>query len=347
MLRLASLFLILASTAFASAQSLPDYLRMRKQHAVTQPNEGALDAVIGSRVIEIRGVVKGSFRVGDRMSIMFERADGQPQIVEALAVPDWLLGNEVPARLLVRVTRAEAHSSLRVALIGAAMEGDLRKVEEEAARKAAALAAAKRAKPTTVAKASARTKGSAPLYGSITRSGTRLTSRGGATRRNMSLPASEVTPIYAAFVKKFNPRLPNSEALRIAQAVVGFSIRYEVDARLVMAILLVESNFDPNSVSRSGAMGLGQLMPGTAKWMGVGDPFDTTQNLYGSIKLLRTHLDKYRRQTGNEFDSIVLSLAAYNAGEGAVRRHGGVPPYRETQRYVRKVYGWYKALAGM
>jgi soluble lytic murein transglycosylase-like protein len=111
---------------------------------------------------------------------------------------------------------------------------------------------------------------------------------------------------------------------------------------------MVESGFNPNSVSRSGAMGLGQLMPGTARWMGVADPFDTTQNLYGSVKLLRQHLDKYRRQTGGEdFESLVLSLAAYNAGEGAVRRHGGVPPYRETQSYVRKVVGLYYKLAGM
>lgn len=355
MLRFATILFVVSGSVFASAQALPDYLRMRKQHAVTGPVDFAkLDSIVGTTVVEAQGTVKGSFRVGDRTSLIFERADGKSQIIESAVVPGWLVGNEVPARLLVRASRDEQYSPLRVVLIGAAMESDISKIEAEAARNAAArAAAAKEAKVKASAapvatKLTGRSSGS-PLSGSITRNGTRLTSRStnGKRARNWTLPASEVTPIYAAFIKKTNPRLPNAQALRIAQAVVGFSMHYKVDARLVMAILLVESGFNPNSVSRSGAMGLGQLMPGTAKWMGVADPFDTTQNLYGSVKLLRQHLDKYRRTTGNDLQSIVLSLAAYNAGEGAVRRHGGVPPYKETQRYVRKVVGLYYKLAGM
>jgi soluble lytic murein transglycosylase-like protein len=351
MLRFATILFVLSGSVLASAQALPDYLRMRKQHAVTGPVDYAkLDAIVGTAVVEAKGTVKGSFRVGERTSLIFERADGKSQIVESAVVPGWLVGNEVPARLLVRVSREEQFAPMRVVMIGAAMETDMRTVDEKAAASAAAAKEAK-AKPVA-AKLKAPTttrKTGAPLSGMITRGGTRLSSRGGnVSRGSVVMSTDKVVPIYAAFIKKTNRRLSNSQALRIAQAVVGFSMHYKVDARLVMAILLVESGFDPNSVSRSGAMGLGQLMPGTAKWMGVADPFDTTQNLYGSVKLLRQHLDKYRRKTGgDDLQSLVLSLAAYNAGEGAVRRHGGVPPYRETQRYVRKVVALYYKLAGM
>lgn len=349
MLRFATILFVLSGSVLASAQALPDYLRMRKQHAVTGPVDYAkLDAIVGSAVVEAKGTVKGSFRVGERTSLIFERADGKSQIVESAVVPDWLVGNEVPARLLVRVSRAEQFAPMRVALIGAAMESDIVAIDEEAARKAAANAAAvKEAKAKPVATKPKASPSRAPLSGMITRGGTRLSSRGGSIDRGANVqPRDKVVPIYAAFIKKTNPRLTNGQALRIADSVIEFSMRYRVDARLVMAILLVESGFNPNSVSRSGAMGLGQLMPGTAKWMGVADPFDTNQNLYGSVKLLRQHLDTYRRKTGDDFQSLVLSLAAYNAGEGAVRRHGGVPPYRETQRYVRKVVALYYKLAG-
>lgn len=93
----------------------------------------------------------------------------------------------------------------------------------------------------------------------------------------------------------------------------------------------VESGWDPNAMSPVGAMGLGQLMPGTAFELGVDDPFDPQQNLAGAAKYLAK---QYKR-----FGSYLLALAAYNAGPGAVSRHGGVPPYRETRRYVRKILG--------
>lgn len=93
-------------------------------------------------------------------------------------------------------------------------------------------------------------------------------------------------------------------------------------------------------------MGLGQLMPETARSLGVSNAYDVTQNLYGTIRYISGHIDNYRTKSGDDFDSIVLALAAYNAGPGAVRRHGGVPPYRETQNYVRKVMAIYNQLCG-
>lgn len=107
-----------------------------------------------------------------------------------------------------------------------------------------------------------------------------------------------------------------------------------VDPALLSALIQTESDFDPNCRSKAGAMGLAQLMPETAKTLGVGNPFDPQQSLNGGAKYLRQMLDK--------FGNIESALAAYNAGPGAVLKYGGIPPYTETQNYVRKIMGLYR-----
>jgi hypothetical protein len=106
--------------------------------------------------------------------------------------------------------------------------------------------------------------------------------------------------------------------------------RHGVDPSLLASVARAESGLDPRAVSRAGARGLMQLMPGTAASLGV-DPFDPSQAVDGAARLLKSHLEA--------FGSTELALAAYNAGPGAVRRYGGVPPYAETQAYVRRVLG--------
>lgn len=113
-----------------------------------------------------------------------------------------------------------------------------------------------------------------------------------------------------------------------------------------MAMVKVESDFDTHCVSTAGAMGLGQLMPSNVQELGISDPFNTEQNLAGSVKLLRQALEKYKSQTGKDFDALVLCMASYNAGMGAVAKYNGVPPYRETQNYVRKVIKLYYQFCG-
>lgn len=119
------------------------------------------------------------------------------------------------------------------------------------------------------------------------------------------------------------------------EAIRRHAERERVDPRLVKCVMLVESNYNPRAISRKGALGLMQLMPGTARRYGVRDSFDPHENIRGGTAYLSDLLGMF----GGD---LLRTLAAYNAGEGAVQRFRGVPPYPETQEYVRRamlVYG--------
>jgi soluble lytic murein transglycosylase-like protein len=155
---------------------------------------------------------------------------------------------------------------------------------------------------------------------------------------------------YAAAVQWFNPRLSGVDAQRLAQSIIYYSVNHGLDPRLIMAVIAVESNFNINAVSSKGALGLGQLMPGTATGLGV-DPYSPDQNLEGATRLLRGHLSRFGANNTNvqppTWDQIRLALACYNAGSGAVRKYQGVPPYRETQNYIKKVGRLYYQMCGL
>ena len=130
-------------------------------------------------------------------------------------------------------------------------------------------------------------------------------------------------PIQAVVESK--PLVPARPYAEIIDAV---SVRYAVDPALVYALIEVESAYRPAARSPKGAMGLMQLMPATVERYAVSDPFDPSANIEAGTRHLRSLLDRY---------DVSSALAAYNAGEGPVRRFGGVPPYPETRRYVAKI----------
>ena len=124
------------------------------------------------------------------------------------------------------------------------------------------------------------------------------------------------------------PVAPAKQLIR--QQIQATAAQYGVSADLVDAVAWQESRYNARAKSSAGAMGVMQLMPGTARQLGVSDPHDVGQNVAGGTAYLRQQLLRF----GN---NVPLALAAYNAGPGAVLKHGGIPPYRETQNYVRTI----------
>jgi hypothetical protein len=128
---------------------------------------------------------------------------------------------------------------------------------------------------------------------------------------------------------------PTVDPSDVRALAIATARRHGLDPELVLAVVAVESAFRPNAVSPKGATGLMQLMPGTARELGVKDPFDPADNLDGGTRYLNGLIRQYN-------GDLKRALAAYNAGAGAVKRHRGVPPYRETREYVQKVLERYK-----
>lgn len=151
---------------------------------------------------------------------------------------------------------------------------------------------------------------------------------------------TEIAPKVASLPMSQNAQAPQGQNLRELTRTIAVRYSGEPGVRkaglsaltfikVFEALIEAESGFDPNAVSEKGAMGLGQLMPDTAQELNVSDPFDPHQNLIGSAQYLTRQL--------LEFGSLKLALAAYNAGPGRVKEHGGIPPFPETQNYIAKI----------
>ncbi len=147
--------------------------------------------------------------------------------------------------------------------------------------------------------------------------------------------------VWSEWVLEQNSKLSNEQAENIVKWVLLYSQRHDVNHRLIFALIKWESWFNPSCVSRSGAIGLTQLMPGTARYMKV-DPWNVQQNIEGGIHYLALQLETYANRPN--YERVILALACYNAGPNAVKRAGGVPNIAETQSYVRKVSATFKEL---
>jgi hypothetical protein len=136
-----------------------------------------------------------------------------------------------------------------------------------------------------------------------------------------------VNPMVGPIGMNLSPVTSREKIISLAQEAAG---RHGIDPRVFVSLVEQESAFNPRAVSSAGAQGLTQLMPSTARMLGVTDPFDISQSLDGGARYLSQMLKEFG---GDQ----TLALAAYNAGPGAVRRHGGIPPFQETQNYVQKI----------
>ena len=153
-------------------------------------------------------------------------------------------------------------------------------------------------------------------------------------------PAATTAPTQQAFSAQLAGAMSPTAATPAAAGSNPFAAeisaaaaRNGVDPALLTGLIRAESNFDPNATSPAGAQGLAQLMPATAAGLGVTNPLDPAQAIEGGARYLRQQLDHFGGDPSK-------ALAAYNAGPGAVERFGGVPPYQETQNYVRRVLGY-------
>lgn len=289
-------------------------------------------------LIEVRGVIHGCAKRDNGGTFILTREAGDTVVIDAqMPLPASTVDIARTVRVLAQIPPdRDSFGSLR--LVAVTSEHEAASLEYErakrkvAAKPAARPAAAKKKVRQALSRRQAQQRGRQRQ--------TMLASRG-----------LDALGQYAAAVQWFNPRLSDAEAHRLAQSIIYYSVNHGLDARLIMAVIAVESNFNVNAVSRAGAMGLGQLMPGTAQDLGVNDPWHPDKNLEGATRLLRGHL---RRQGASDpsvkpptWDQIRLALACYNAGAGAVKKYKGVPPYRETKNYIKKIGRLYYQMCGL
>ena len=291
---------------------MDDYLKLKSSLKLSTTPLGEIRKNVSGHagnIIELTGTVSGTIKSGASSSFVLA-CNGESIIISADKLPECVSnGNTVRALIELGSKNVVCLSDLK--LRGAAYEWEVAQREK---------ASAARGKVQPTPERSNRPE---------------LVSRGGTK------PSERVMAVFAPYrdaIARLNPRLSKSQVEEITLGILTYSDYYGIDPRLVVALFIAESNFNINATSPKGAMGLGQLMPGTARGLGVSNAYDPMQNIAGSIKLISGHLSKYGQ--------LSLALSAYNAGPGAVKKYGGVPPYRETRNYVAKVTAIYKALCG-
>jgi len=151
----------------------------------------------------------------------------------------------------------------------------------------------------------------------------------------MHFTNAPTSPKFKLFMRERKIFISKLDSNQFDPIISDASKKYGLEAPLIKAVIKAESDFDPNAISNKGARGLMQIMPMNFRFLNVENPFDPHQSIDGGARYLREMMDRYNGK-------LNLSLAAYNAGPGAVDRHGGVPPYQETEEYIERVMRYYQ-----
>lgn len=317
------LLAVLSPAVASGAVDVRQYAALRKSASsgISLDSLKSRPASYCGKTVEIRGRLSGKFKNGSQASVIIATPNAGSFVLSADSVPQDSPGVELAC--LVKVTES-GELSLRAWTYAA----ELARYEEKF-------------KPRP------RPKQQQPASKTATHS---TSPKPSPTAAAPTLTAEQLIRAYRNAIKQFNRKLSDAQADTIARSILGFSYKYKVDARLVCAVILAESNFKVNATSRCGAIGLGQLMPTTAAGLGVNNAYDPVENVYGSTRYIKSMLDRVsgsKHWNDLTWYDLSLALAAYNAGPGAVKKHSGIPPYTETQNYVRKVVQIYKRLCGV
>lgn len=347
-----------ALSAVRPAYSLPvdRYLSLRRSsncdRRLTYAQVEANPAGFLNKVIELTGTINGAIRRESGVAFLLTIDEKHSILLNAPAADASMVADvrNQAVRVLARVTDGIVGNVVPLDVLGVAYDGEVQTKEKEAEAAAARTAREQQQRAARAANtlSSAKTLSSRGGYYARQMQG----AVGGDVpdiARGLSPEAQSVFGIYRNYIFKCNPRLSMKDLDEITTSLLYYSQKHKVDPRLVISMIIAESDFDPRSTSNKGAMGLGQIMPDEARDHGVSNPYDVVQNVRTSINLLKMKLDMYydgAPEGQTSFRQRQLALAAYNAGAGAVKKYGGVPPYKETQNYVKKIERIYRQLCG-
>lgn len=365
-LALSGVFALLALGAPAGAQEsyspTAQYLAQRKAAGFSP--ELSLEEVsrnpsaYSGRVVELEGTIPGLSPSSDGSTLLIFRTNGYGTLTLKMSVaPTWLQPGALIRALCIIATTPSDTLSLglpEMEIIAVASATDIAAQEarwrgeqerREQARRQAAMEAERQKQQALRATLSSR---SAPTR--VVNNAKKSIPVAGVRYDLLSSGARSVFPAYRNYIKRHNKRLTDTQADQITFAILFYSEELKMDPRLIVATVIAESDFKVHERSRAGAMGLIQLMPDEVERLKLSNPYDPIQNLAGGIWLLKERLNKYSRSSRFEdasLEHLILTLASYNAGEGAVKKYGGVPPYRETRGYVKRIMALYKELTGI
>jgi soluble lytic murein transglycosylase-like protein len=343
---------LLAAAAPSQAISVQDYLKLRRasktDRAIRYVDVAANPLDYAGKVIELRGTVNGSIRKDAGLSFMLTLDDKQAILLDSPSADTPIVSqvSNQSVRVLARIAQPMNGNVVPLEVLGVAYDAEVTLKEQEVEQREAAERARQQAEARARQSASGRVVfasrggqggGTMPIIGPLS----------DQARKYLPAAAQAIYPYYKAYIWKCNKKLTERELDDITTGLLYYSVANTIDPRLVVAVFIAESDFDPRCTSHKGAMGLGQIMPDEARRYRVSDPYSPIENIRASIALLKEKLIRYSEGTRDDvltLRQVQLALAAYNAGPGAVKKYGGVPPYRETQGYIKRILRRYSEL---